>query len=127
MEGDGNFECWMLDFGFWMGQSDSFGHFLRSVRLEGHAACRRMEWRLEAAMVGKDGFRAVVMLLESRMCDSWLPGGSHSIAHHRSGGLKPPWLAKTAFLPSPCRPAHSTLLQKGLRKSFSVKVIKASC
>jgi len=38
-----------------------------------------MEWRLEAAMVGKDGFPAVVMRLESRICDSWLPGGSHSV------------------------------------------------
>jgi len=53
-----------------MGQSDSFGPFLRAVRFEGHAACRHMEWRLEAAMVGKDGFPAVVVRLENRICDS---------------------------------------------------------
>jgi hypothetical protein len=43
-----------------------------------------MEWRLEAAMICNDGFPAVVVRLESRICDSWPPGGSHSIAHHRS-------------------------------------------
>ena len=37
-----------------------------------------LEWRLEAAMVGKDGCPAVVVRLESRICDSWLPGGSHT-------------------------------------------------
>jgi len=30
-------------------------------------------------MIGKDGFPAVVVRLESRICDSWLPGGSHTI------------------------------------------------
>gem|GEM_PF-1126599 len=52
-----------------------------------HAKHPFMEWRLEAAMVGKDGFPAVVMRLESRICDSWLPGGSHPMAHHRRTGI----------------------------------------
>jgi len=62
-----------------MGQSDSLGQFLRPVRFEGQAACRHVEWRLEAAMVGRGGFPAVVVRLESRICDSWLPGGSHTM------------------------------------------------
>jgi hypothetical protein len=49
-----------------------------------------VDWRLEAAMVGNDGFPAVVVRLVSRICDSWLPGGSRTIAPHWSGGLKPP-------------------------------------
>jgi hypothetical protein len=36
------------------------------------------EWRLAAAMIREGGFRAVHMRLESRICDSWLPVGSHS-------------------------------------------------
>jgi len=45
-----------------------------------------MEWRLEAAMIRNDGFPAAVVRLESRLCDSWLPGGSHTNPHHRSAG-----------------------------------------
>jgi hypothetical protein len=52
-----------------MGQSDSLGQFLRALCFEGQAACRFVEWRLEAAMVGKDGFPAVVVRL-ARLSDS---------------------------------------------------------
>jgi hypothetical protein len=48
-----------------MGPSDSLGQFLRAVRHEKRAPCRHKEWRLEAAMVGKDGFQAAFVRLAS--------------------------------------------------------------
>ena len=76
-------EVGMSDVECWMEQSHSLGHFWRAVRFEGHAARRRMEWRLEAAMIGKDGFPAVVV--QPRSSDSSHGSGATDCADsHRS-------------------------------------------